>query len=292
MDIHTKLIELYCAVCYSYDSKLVAHAQRQSNNFCPKFTDEECIATYMWGILNQKFEVKACYEFICDYYGEWFPDLPSYQAYNNRICYLADAFKALASILICNLGLDPSHGDFVNDSLPIVVASGKRSGRAKTASELCNKGYCASKDMWYYGIKLHIFAQCNYKSIPTPAMMTISKASEHDLPIAKQMLVDVSNIRVFGDSAFIDAKWQVRMLRENNVEILTPIKLSKGHKQLPYWDKLYSSAISSIKQAIESLNNWIIQKTNIQRASKVRSAAGLTAFVFARIACACFVFNP
>ena len=246
----------------------------------------------MWGILNQKFEVKACYEFICDYYGEWFPDLPSYQAYNNRICYLADAFKALASILICNLGLDPSHGDFVNDSLPIVVASGKRSGRAKTASELCNKGYCASKDMWYYGIKLHIFAQCNYKSIPTPAMMTISKASEHDLPIAKQMLVDVSNIRVFGDSAFIDAKWQVRMLRENNVEILTPIKLSKGHKQLPYWDKLYSSAISSIKQAIESLNNWIIQKTNIQRASKVRSAAGLTAFVFARIACACFVFNP
>jgi hypothetical protein len=290
MDIQTKLIELYCAVCHHYDTSLVVHAQRLSNNFCPKFTDEECITTYMWGILNQKFEVKACYKFICDYYGEWFPDIPSYQAYNNRICYLADTFKALSSLLICGLGLDPGHDDFVNDSIPVVVAGGKRSGKAKVAGELCNKGYCASKDMWYYGIKLHIFAQCNYKSMPTPVMMTVSKASEHDLPVAKSMLEDTRNIRVFGDSAFADAEWKADMLSKNNVKILTPIKRNKGQKQLLYWDRIYSSAISSVKQAIESLNNWIIEKTNIQSASKVRSTAGLIAFVFARIACACFEF--
>jgi len=97
MTKHIQLIELYCAVCHHYNSALVAQAQRCSNNFCPKFTDEECIATYIWGIYNQKFEVKACYEFIKDYYGDWFPDLPSYQAYNNRVCFLADAFKALAA---------------------------------------------------------------------------------------------------------------------------------------------------------------------------------------------------
>jgi hypothetical protein len=290
MDIHTKLIELYCAVCEHYDTNLVVHAQRQSNNFCPKFTDEECIATYIWGIHNQKFEVKACHEFIRDYYGEWFPDLPRYQAYNCRICYLADAFKALASILLYSLGLDPSHSDFVNDSIPIVVAGGKRSGRAKVAGEFCNKGYCASKDMWYYGVKLHTFAQCNYKAMPTPALMTISKASEHDLPIAKEMLDDVVNIRLFGDSAFADKDWQTFIFTENNVEVFTPIKRKKGQKKLSFWDGIYSTAVSSVKQEIESFNNWIIQKTNIQRASKVRSAEGLMAFIFARIACALFMF--
>jgi hypothetical protein len=245
----------------------------------------------MWGILNQKFEVKACYEFICDYYGEWFPDLPSYQAYNNRVCYLADTFKVLASLLICSLGIDSDHADYVIDSLPIVVVGGKRSGRAKVAGELCHKGYCASKDMWYYGVKLHTLAQCNYKALPTPALMTISKASEHDLPVAKELLDDVKNIRVFGDTAFADKEWQAFMLRENNVEILTPVKRKKGQNKLPFWDSVYSTAISSVKQAIESFNNWIIEKTNIQRASKVRSSAGLIAFIFARVACACFIFN-
>ena len=40
------------------------------------------------------------------------------------------------------------------------------------------------------------------KKMPTPALMTVSKASEHDLPVAKAMLDDVKNIRLFGDSAF------------------------------------------------------------------------------------------
>ena len=122
------------------------------------------------------------------------------------------------------------------------------------------------------------------------AMMALSKASVHDLPVAKAMLQNAKNIRVFGDTAFIDKQWQAYMLSENNVEILTPIRRKKGQQQLPFWDRLYSSAISGVKQAIESLNNWLIEKTNIQRTSKVRSAAGLTAFIFARIACACFCF--
>lgn len=291
MDKYTQLIELYCAVCHHYNNTLVAEAQRQSNNFCPKFTDEECITTYIWGIINQKFTVRGCYDFIQDYYGDWFPELPSYQAYNNRVCYLADAFKGLAHALLGGLGLDPTHADFLTDSMPIVVAGPSRSGRAKAAAELCDKGYCASKDMYYYGIKLHTVAQCNYKAMPTPALMTISKASEHDLNIAKQMLGDAANIRVFGDMAFIDKTWQSNMQAERNVAILTPVKRVKGVEALQAADKLFSAAVSSVKQAIESLNNWLIEKTNIQRASKVRSASGLLAFVFARIACACFCFN-
>ena len=73
-----QFIELYCAVCRHYDNTLVVEAQRLSNNFCPKFTDEECITTYIWGIANQKHTVKGCYDFIKEFYGDWFADLPSY----------------------------------------------------------------------------------------------------------------------------------------------------------------------------------------------------------------------
>jgi len=289
MDKYTQLIKLYCAVCYHYNSTFVMQAQRQTNNSCPKFTDVECITTYIWGIANQKFTVRGCYDFIKDYYGDWFPDLPGYKAYNARICYLADAFKVLASILLGKGSLDFDHRDFVYDSLPIVVAGSARSGRARVASELCSKGYCAAKDMWYYGVKLHILAQCNFKAMPTPALMQISKASEHDRKIAESLLDGVHNIRVFADLALLDKEWQAEMLSHSNVEILTPVKRTKGQRRLEPADRWLSRAVSSVKQAIESLNNWLIEKTNIQRASKARSVAGLTAFVFARVACACFL---
>ena len=287
----SQLIKLYCAVCHHYDNTLVAYAQRNSNNFCPKFSDEECMTILIWGIYNQKFDVKRCHEYIVDYYGDWFPNLPGYEAFNKRVHFLADAFKALADILLGGLGLNEAHGDFIYDSMPIVLAGSARSGRAKAASELCSKGYCAAKDMWYYGLKLHIIAQCNYKAIPTPSLMQISKASAHDRPVAGEMLEGVYNIRLFADMALINKDWQMQMSTENNVEILTPIRREKGQQSLSSADKLLSRAISSVKQAIESFNNWLIEKTNIQRASKVRSAKGLLVFLFARIACACFWFN-
>ena len=121
--------------------------------------------------------------------------------------------------------------------------------------------------------------------------MQISKASAHDGPIAAELLEDVHNIRLFSDTALVCKEWQKQMSTENNVKILTPIKRKKGQKNLCSADKLLSRAISSIKQTIESFNNWLIEKTNIQRASKVRSTKGLIVFLFARIACACFWFN-
>jgi hypothetical protein len=264
----------------------VTEAGRQSNNFCPKFSDEECIATYLWGIANQKSTVKACYRFINEYYDGWFPKMPGYKAYNARVCYLADTIKLLATVLLGGIGLDVSHSDFVMDSMPIVVARSRRSGSATAAAELCDKGYCPSKGIYYYGLKLHILAQCNFKTMPTPALMTLSRASVHDIVIGKELLEGSQNIRVFCDTAYINKAWQEYMPAEQNVEIITPIKRKKGQIALSFADRLYSAAVSSVKQAIESLNNWLIEKTDIQRASKVRSAAGLTAFVFARVACA------
>jgi hypothetical protein len=49
---------------------------------------------------------------------------------------------------------------------------------------------------------------------------------------------------------------------------------------------LFSKAVSSVRQPIESLFNWLIEKTNIQKASKVRSTKGLLTFVCGRIAAA------
>lgn len=47
---------------------------------------------YLFGQLNEKFTRRQMYDFIHDYWRSWFPDLPSYQAFNRRLNLLADNF--------------------------------------------------------------------------------------------------------------------------------------------------------------------------------------------------------
>ena len=78
----------------------------------------------------------------------------------------------------------------------------------------------------------------------------------------------------------------------SNLNLLTPVKKNKGQKTLSAADKLFSETVSRIRRwqtslpDIESLFNWIDEKTGIQRASKVRSYQGLLVHAFGRLAAA------
>jgi hypothetical protein len=65
--------------------------------------------------------------------------------------------------------------------------------------------------------------------------------------------------------------------------LLTPIKKNKGQETLSAADTLYSEAVSRIRQPIESLFNWINEKTGIRQASKVRSYQGLLVHAFGQL---------
>lgn len=70
---------------------------------------------------------------------------------------------------------------------------------------------------------------------------------------------------------------------------MTPVKGIKGEcQENKNRDKaandLFSTAVSRVRQPIESFFNWLIQKTDIQRASKVRSSKGLLVHLFGKIA--------
>jgi hypothetical protein len=81
------------------------------------------------------------------------------------------------------------------------------------------------------------------------------------------------------------------MTKEFNSTMLTPVKGVKDQTDcLKFFDRaandLFSKAVSTIRQPIEAFFNWINEKTNIQRASNVRSTNGLIVHVFAKLAAA------
>lgn len=72
-----KLIKIYFHICDCYDTALGVHVQRMSNNYQPKFTDQEVITIFLYGLtVEKKREIQDIYTFTDDYLRSWFPDLP------------------------------------------------------------------------------------------------------------------------------------------------------------------------------------------------------------------------
>jgi hypothetical protein len=289
-----KLIAIYLYICDLYDSELKYTCQRFSNNKNPEFTDQEILTIYLYVMhTEQRLKIKQIHSFTKDYLLSWFPLLPSYEAFIMRLNNLAEAFKQLiCTLLSFNRPGDCCLGASLLDSLPIITCSGKRKG--KVAKEITDKGYCSTKSMYYYGLKLHALAFYRPKQLPFPESIVITPASENDLNVYKQDWSDIFNRIFFGDKIYNDVEFFQNITESKNSIMLTPVKGIKNQSEtLKHFDKaandLLSTAVSKIRQPIESLFNWIIDKTDIQRASKVRSTNGLLVHVFGRIAAA-FIF--
>ena len=81
-------------------------------------------------------------------------------------------------------------------------------------------------------------------------------------------------------------------MKEQHTKLITPIKKPRG-KELSEVESYYNRLVRRIRQPIESLFNWIEEKTGVQRASKVRSTDALMIHCWGKLAVAFFllVFN-
>jgi len=183
--------------------------------------------------------------------------------------------------------------DCVIDSVPIMLAVRGRSYQAKVATDEANCGYCASKDIFYHGVKIHILARKRYEHLPLPEILTITRASEHDLPVLQAMTGKTAG-NLFADKAYQDQITE-REWAEQGVIICTPDKKRKNTEVYEVGKSgLWSRFVSSMRQPIESLFNWILEKTDVQNGSKIRSGKGLFVHCYGKLAASLFIlcFNP
>lgn len=290
-DNKDKLIKIYSYICEKFENDLKYCCQRHSNNNEPEFTDQEAMTIYLYAIYQEeRFKCKQIYRFADNYLRSWFPKLPSYAAFNNRINRLSEAFTHLVRPLLTEfMPKDCSSEVSLLDSMPIITCSGKRAG--KVATELTDKGYCSTKGMYYYGVKLHALAYHHKGHLPFPEQLLLTPASENDLNVFRNAWSNIENRTFYGDKIYLDKDFFNELATSKSSVMLTPVK---GIKNQSVWEKqfdkaandLFSTAVSKVRQPIESLFNWLIEKTDFQRASKVRSAKGLIVHVFGKIAAA------
>ncbi|HAU1037985.1 TPA: transposase [Legionella pneumophila] len=289
MDWEIELITLYLFVCKQYVMNLSAYCARMAHHTDLKFSDEEAITLYLYGVIEGCRTIKAIHRYAQKHLSNWFPHLPGYKAFDYRINQLSDTFEPLVE-LICNKLLDrqnlkPLSG--LIDSMPIIMAQRGRRFHAKVAPEIATRnGYCATKKLHYYGVKLHAIGSRQKGSLPIPVCLGLTDAGMHDRKAFEQILPFLPHNML---DCYADKAYQVEaepVHQENHITLFTPVKKEKGQTFLDAADQWLSTAIAQVRQPIESFFNWINEKTGVQIASKVRSYQGLLVHVFGKLAAA------
>ena len=295
MDWQETLIKLYFFVCDEFRLELCLYNQRFMKNAGAlelKFTDEEALTLYLFGHIQGHKEVLSIHKYCQDHLMDWFPNLPSYQKFNERLNRMNDLLAHLV-VRLCHRFPVPEHLllgerlDAVLDSMPIMMARGSRADSAKVAKEVADKGYCSTKKIWFHGLKLHLLGICDPGTLPIPCQIIATEASTHDNTAFKEeMAASLSHLRVFADRAYHDEGAAPDLLNNYNVLVCPVLKRKKGQKNLFFDQKLQNTAVSTIRQPIESFFNWLEVHSGIQRASKVRSTSGLYKHLWGKVAAA------
>ena len=177
-------------ICDVYKSTLRFYCQRFSNNSNAEFTDEEVLTIYLFcGYCQRYFGINEIHTFAKEYLSSWFPKLPAYQTFCVRLNMLSEVFKVLVYTMIQSF--KPKDCDSlisIVDSMPIVTCKGKNR-EGKVATEITSKGYCSTKNMYYYGMKLHMVGQRREGTIPFPEIIALTPASDNDLTVFKNECV-------------------------------------------------------------------------------------------------------
>jgi len=297
MELELQLIRLFLWVCEVYDKHPMLKYQRWSNNPTePLLTDQELITLYLFGHLAGHFKQKAIHRYVKERWGAWFPHLPSYQAFNHRLNLLPEVWPVLLGELWNGLAL-PATGsglDQLLDSLPMMLAVRGRSCQAKVARNQADQGYCEGKKLSDHGVKLHLLGAKQYHQRPVPLCLCLTEASRHDLPVLKQQVLLPFSGTLFGDKAYRDQATR-QALADHGTTLCTPDKKDKGQKVCKIGRSgLWSRFVSAMRQPIESFFNWLLNKTDIQNAAKVRSSEGLQVHCYGKLTAAFYLlrFNP
>ena len=229
---------------------------------------------------------------IRKYWREWFPRLPGYQTFVLRLNRLEPTFQTIGAVLADALAAQHTpEFDHLVDSLPVMLARHGHSYGARVGREVADAGFCAAKKTRFHGVRLHCIAQRRGGRLPLPSQVWLCAASHHDSKAFIQQQPEVPETSLFGDLAYPTPEI-IAHLQEQQTRLVAPQKKPKG-KELTNDEKYYNRLVRRIRQPVESLFNWIQEKTQIQRARKVRSTDALMIHCWGKLAVAFFllVFN-
>lgn len=264
------IIHVYCLICDEYAE--ICQGQRlRKAGFAPAFTDEEVMTIEICGECFGLNSDEAIYDHFHSYYRAFFPKLPERSLFVRQAANLWQVKMHIQQKLVRRTGQDQEAVQVI-DTLPMPMCVYTRARRDRCFKPEADYGYCAAKQLHYYGFKLGL-------RISRLGMIThyaLLPARPHDLQLLDDLLAGFRGVAI-GDKGFIDAIRQQELARKRTVELLTPTRCNMVQQLPPLvqrltrrWRKLIETVGSQLagRFAIEHIrvrDLWHLQHRIIRK---------------------------
>jgi hypothetical protein len=139
---------------------------------------------------------------------------------------------------------------FVVDSFPVPACKLARKNRSKIYSEKKYLGYCAAKQEYYVGFKLHMITDVN----GNPIDFVMLPASGSDIASFRSMDINLPpNAVIYADKAYNDYKYEDYLVGKKQIHLLPIRKKNSKRKGSPFLEKIRKKKRRIIESAFSCI---------------------------------------
>ena len=203
-----------------------------------------------------------------------FPKLITQSQFNRRARSLRLLVEEMRRYWLRDLGF-LNRGDLLLDTKPIPVMGYKRSKKRSNFAGSANYGYCASRNLKYFGYKL--VSICTMEGIPL--VYELVPANTDERLAGESVLYTLRGCIIYADKGFIGEDWQEKIFRHTRNRIFTAKRANQKRKNPIEFDRW----LNSVRERIEGVFHEI-QNTgrNIERLL-AKTVIGLTTRIIAKM---------
>jgi hypothetical protein len=226
MDRDDFIIAVFLVVCEHYQAIKRQYRIRRGG-FAPQLMDEEVITIEICGVYFKLESDKDLYAYFHAHYLHFFPKLTDRSVFVRQAANLWQVKAAIQKRLLIVSGQmnDPLQ---VIDTLPLPVCVLTRAVRDHCFPTEADFGYCAAKDLHYYGFKLGL-------RISRLGMIThypLLAARPHDIHSLDTLLENFEGMAP-ADKGFIDQYRQSLLFERHGISVITPVRKNMPESNLP-----------------------------------------------------------
>ena len=271
MDRDDFIIFVYCLVEEQY-AAITNGRKLRKRGFPPKLSDPEVITIEICGEYFGLNEDKAIFGYFRKHYSDWFPALKERTAFVRQAANLWQV-KAQIQQRLVQLSGQMNETYQIIDTAPLPVCEYVRSRRDRCFKPDADYGYCAAKDMHYYGFKLGL----RTSRIGMITHFDLLPARPHDIQLLDDLLDGFQQGTILADKGFIDAYRQA-VLAQRGVYLvaqtrknMAPLDLPQAvRKQFRRWRKKIETVIAQLAgrfqiERIRARDLWHFQSRLVRK---------------------------
>ena len=258
MERDTFIIMVFCLVVEQMQILRKTYPIRRGG-FAPALTDEEVITMEICGEYLKQATDKDIYNYFKAHYQSWFPNLKDRPAFVRQAANLWQ-FKARIQQQIVKQAEQFSAPVQVIDTMPVPVCQWVRGVRDKCFPGQADYGYCAAKEMHYYGFKLGL--RVSRLGMITSAVLLNARA--HDVNYLEE-LVDGFSQTILGDKGFIEPFREMLLADRYGTQLIVPKRKNMKTTEVTPLEKMRAKAARKIRKVVETVNSHLTERMNMAK---------------------------